>query len=69
MYNNTKVIEESGIKLNLEKNGLHSRLILQFSPLYYDHAGVYTCSVDLAVEDSDGSSDASQIVNVRSKFN
>ena len=70
MYNNTKVIEESGITLTLEENGLDSRLILQFSPLDYDHAGVYTCSANLTVEEFDfaGFSEASQIINVQGKF-
>ena len=70
MYNNTKVIEESGIKLTLEENGLDSQLILQFSPLYYDHAGVYTCSASLTVQEIhfDGFNEDSQTVNVQSKY-
>ena len=70
MYNNTKVIEESGITLTLEENGLDSRLIFQFSPLDYDHAGVYTCSANLTVQEImfNGFSEASQTVNVQSKF-
>ena len=69
MYNNTKVIEESSITLTLEENGLDSRLILQFSPLDYDHAGVYTCSANLTVEEFefDGFNEASQTVNVQSE--
>ena len=51
MYSNTKVIEETGTTLTLEENGLNSRLVLQFSPLNYDHAGVYTCSANLTVEE------------------
>ena len=70
MYNDTKVIEESGIKLTLEENGLDSRLILQFSPLDYDHAGVYTCSANLTVQKFMfyGFNEASQTVNVQSKY-
>ena len=70
MYNNTKVIEESGITLTLEEIGLDSRLIIQFSPLDYNHAGVYTCSANLTVEefDFDGFNEASQTVNVQSKY-
>ena len=70
MYNNTKIIEESGITLTLEENGLDSRLILQFSPLNYDHAGVYTCSANLTVQEFhfDGFNEASQTVNVQSEF-
>ena len=69
-YNSTKVIEESGITLTLEENGLDSRLILQFSPLDYDRAGVYTCSANLTVQefDLDGFNEASQTVNVQSKY-
>ena len=70
MYNNTEIIEESGITLTLEENGLDSQLILQFSPLYYDHAGVYTCSANLTVEefDFDGFNEASQTVNAQGKL-
>ena len=70
IYNDTKVIEESGITLTLEENGLDSRLILQFSPLYYDHAGVYTCSSNLTVEEFEfnGFNEDSQSVNVQSKY-
>ena len=70
MYNNTKIIEESGITLTLEENGLNSRLILQFSPLYYDHAGVYTCSANLTVQEFgfEGFNEDSQSVNVQSKY-
>ena len=67
MYNDTEVIEEPGITLTLEENGLNSRLILQFSPLDYDRAGVYTC---LTVQEFgfEGFNDASQAVNVQSKY-
>ena len=70
MYNNTNVIEESGITLTLEENGLDSRLILQFSPLNYDHAGVYTCTANLTVQEFgfEGFNEASQAVNVQSKY-
>ena len=51
IYNDAEVIEESGITLTLDENGLYSRLILEFSPLNYDHAGVYTCSANLTVEE------------------
>ena len=70
IYNNTKVIEESGITLTLEENGLNSRLILQFSPLNYDHAGVYTCTANLTVQEFnfEGFNEASQTVNVQSKY-
>ena len=70
MYNDTKVIEESGIKLTLEENGLDSRLILQFSPLDYDHAGVYTCTANLTIQEFMfyGFNEASQTVNVQSEF-
>ena len=70
IYTNTKVIEVSDITLTLEENGLNSRLILQFSPLNYDHAGVYTCSANLTVQDFnfEGSNEASQTVNVLSKY-
>ena len=70
LHNNTSIIEKSGITLTLEENGLDSRLILQFSPLDYDHAGVYTCSANLTVQvlDFDGFREVSQTVNVQSKF-
>ena len=70
MYNNAKVIEVSGITLTLEENGLDSRLILQFSPLDYDHAGVYTCTANLTVQEFnfEGSNEASHAVNVQSKY-
>ena len=70
MYKNTNVIEESGITLTLEENGLDSQLILQSSPLDYDHAGVYTCSANLTVEEFMfyGFNEASQTVNVQSEF-
>ena len=70
MYNDMEVIEESGITLTLEENGLNSRLILQFSPLNYDHAGVYTCTANLTVQEFDfeGFNEASQTVNVQSKY-
>ena len=70
IYNNTKVIEESGITLTLEENGLNSRLILQFSPLNYDHAGVYTCTANLTVQELgfEGFNEASQTVNVQGKY-
>ena len=70
MYNNTKIIEESGITLTLEENGLDSQLILQFSPLNYDHAGVYTCSANLTVQEFmfDGFNEASKTVDVQSKY-
>ena len=70
MYNDTEVIEESGITLTLIQNGLNSKLTLQFSPLDYDHAGVYTCSANLTVEEFgfDGFNEASQPVNVQSKY-
>ena len=69
MYNNTKVIEESSITLTLEENGIDSRLILQFSPLDYDHAGVYICSANFTVGEFEfeGFNEASQTVNVQSK--
>ena len=70
MYNDMKLMEESGITLTLEENVLNPRLILQFSPLYYDHAGVYTCSANLTVEEFEfnGFNEASQTVNVQSKY-
>ena len=70
IYNNTKVIEESGITLTLEENGLNSRLMLQFSPLDYDHAGVYTCTANLTVQEFNfvGFNEASQTVYVQSKY-
>ena len=69
-YNSTKVIEESNITVVLETSGYDSRLILQFSPLDYDYAGVYTCPANLTVEefDLDGFNEASQTVNVQSKY-
>ena len=69
-YNNTKVMKESSITLTLEENGLDTRLILQFSPLDDDHAGVYTCSANLTVQEFMfyGFSEASQTVNVQSKY-
>ena len=70
IYNDTEVIEESGIMLTLEENELDSQLILQFSPLDYDHAGVYTCSANLTVEEFEfnGFNEDSQSVNVQSKY-
>ena len=70
IYNNTNIIEDSGIKLTLEENGLDSQLILQFSPLYYDHAGVYTCSANLTVQEFNFERfiETSQTVNVQSKY-
>ena len=70
IYNDTEVIEEPGITLTLQENGLNSRLILEFSPLDYDHAGVYTCSANLTVEEFEfnGFNEASQPVNVQSKY-
>ena len=70
MYNDTKVMEESGITLTLEENGIDSRLILQFSPFEYDHGGVYTCSANLTVEEFMfyGFNEDSQTVNVQSKY-
>ena len=70
IYNDTEVIEEPGITLTLQENGLNSRLILEFSPLDYDHAGVYTCTANLTVEEFEfeGFNEASQTVNVQSKY-
>ena len=70
IYNSTKVIEESGITLTLEENGLNLRLILQFSPLNYDHAGVCTCTTNLTVQEFGFElfNEASQSVNVQSEY-
>ena len=65
-----EVIEKSGVTLALEEHGLNSQLILQFSPLDYDNAGVYTCTANLTVEEFnfDGFDETSQTVNVQSKY-
>ena len=70
MYNDMEVIEKSGVTLALEEHGLNSQLILQFSPLDYDNAGVYTCTANLTVEEFnfDGFDETSQTVNVQSKY-
>ena len=70
IYNDMEVIEESGITLTLKEDGLNPRLILQFSPLDYDHAGVYICSANLTVQEFgfDGFNEASQTVNVQSEY-
>ena len=69
MYNDTEVIGGPGITLTLEDNGLNSQLILQFIPLDYVHAGVYTCTANLTVQEFvfELFNEASQTVNVQSK--